>query len=62
MSLLNLPADSLAQLLEDRFRMAAVNERIAAAHLLRSQASEIERLRSKITSLEHLLANLGESP
>ena len=45
MSLQNLPPEQLASMLEDRFKMTAVNERIAAAEMLRRQHEAIKVLR-----------------
>ena len=52
MSLQNLPPEMLARMLEDRFKMTAVNERIAAAEMLRKQAAEIDRLKAELEKLK----------
>ena len=52
MSLANLPANELARMLEDPFKMTAVNERIAAASMLRAQELELLLLRATVADLK----------
>ena len=52
MSLQNLPAEQLASMLEDRFKMTAVNERISAAALLRRQHEAIRVLREALEMID----------
>lgn len=59
MSLTNLPANELARMLEDPFKMTAVNERIAAASMLRAQELELLLLRATVADLKlkpHMVA------